>query len=154
MQVSNSSHNNNSSHHHPAAAGRAAAYENPSPVNSATHTPANNSPTSPRLTNNQLQHVQAQSRQLRPPKSPLYVPAALRLTERQAKPAPITPPRSIHGSVDNLNGDNNDPVPLSGESTFDSTQSGVGKMAEDEWLKGQNLGEITGSPTREHWKVS
>ena len=29
----------------------------------------------------------------------------------------------------------------------------VSKLAEDECLKDEHLGNVTGSPTREHWKV-
>ncbi|KLJ13012.1 hypothetical protein EMPG_12024 [Blastomyces silverae] len=126
----------------------------PSPVNSATITPANNSPTSPRLQNAQLRQLHLQSRQLRPPKSPLYVPAVLRPTERATKPSPLTPPRSIHGSLDSL--DDQQPEnagPITRSSTFESVKSAVSKRAEDEWLKDENLGEVTGSPTREHWKA-
>ncbi|PGH21428.1 hypothetical protein AJ80_03219 [Polytolypa hystricis UAMH7299] len=132
----------------------------PSPVNSTAVTPANNSPTSPRLHNAQLQHVHQQSRQLRPLKSPLYVPAVLRPTERATKLSPLTPPRSVHGSLDSLDdADNNtsnsipDVAPISRSSTVDSQRSVVSKMAEDEWLREGNLGEVTGCPTREHWKA-
>jgi hypothetical protein len=30
----------------------------------------------------------------------------------------------------------------------------VSKVAEDAWKKGERLGEVTGVPTRDHWKVS
>ncbi|EEQ28591.1 Zn finger protein [Microsporum canis] len=126
---------------------------NPSPASSASATPTNNSPSSPRLMNAQLQQIQSQSRQLRPPKSPLYVPAALRRTERAPKPSPLTPPRSVHGSVDGLDTTTAPTEPLSRRSTVDSTRSGVSRLAQDEWLRDQNLGEVTGSPTREHWKA-
>ncbi|OJD09893.1 hypothetical protein ACJ73_10033 [Blastomyces percursus] len=125
----------------------------PSPVNSTTVTPANNSPTSPRLQNAQLHQLHLQSRQLRPPKSPLYVPAVLRPTERAAKPSPLTPPRSIHGSLDSLDDRPENAGPITRSSTFESVKSAVSKRAEDEWLKDENLGEVTGSPTREHWKA-
>ncbi|KKZ67445.1 hypothetical protein EMCG_06896 [[Emmonsia] crescens] len=125
----------------------------PSPVHSATVTPANNSPTSPRLQNAQLHQLHLQSRQLRPPKSPLYVPAVLRPTERATKPAPPTPPRSVHGSLDGLDDQPESAGPITRRSTFESVKSVVSKRAEDEWLKDENLGEVTGSPTREHWKA-
>lgn len=130
-------------------------YGQPSPTNSATTTPTNNSPTSPRLNTAQLHQLPLQSRQLRPPKGPLYVPAALRPTERQKKssPSPITPPRSIHGSLDSLN-ETESAEPISRRSTMESKSSGISKVAEDEWMKHEHLGEVTGQPTREHWKVS
>lgn len=30
----------------------------------------------------------------------------------------------------------------------------MSKVAEDAWKKGERLGEVTGVPTRDHWKVS
>ncbi|KAJ5819005.1 Zinc finger FYVE-like protein [Penicillium riverlandense] len=129
-------------------------YGQPSPTNSATTTPSNNSPTSPRLTPAQLHQLPLQSRQLRPPKGPLYVPAALRPTERQKKSSspPITPPRSVHGSLDSLN-ETEATEPVSRRSTMESKSSGISKVAEDEWMKHEHLGEVTGQPTREHWKA-
>ncbi|KAJ5146685.1 uncharacterized protein N7443_001709 [Penicillium atrosanguineum] len=123
----------------------------PSPTNSATTTPSNNSPTSPRLTTAALHQLPLQSRQLRPPKGPLYVPAALRPTERPQKSSPITPPRSIHGSLDSLE---ESAEPISRRSTMESKSSGISKVAEHEWMKNESLGEVTGLPTRDHWKVS
>ncbi|KAI1932267.1 Zn finger protein [Ophidiomyces ophidiicola] len=125
---------------------------NPSPAHSASATPANNSPTSPHLQNSQLHHVQSQSRQLRPLKSPLYVPAVLRPTGRPAKFSPLTPPRSVHDVSDDISNTGVPPL-LSRTSTIDSVRSQFSKIAEDEWLKFQNLGMVTGSPTREHWKA-
>ena len=114
-------------------------YGHPSPVNSATTTPTNNSPTSPRLNH----------RQLRPPKAPLYVPAALRPTERPQRSSPPTPPRSIHGSDSLDEGDMNEPI--SRRSTMED--NGISKLAENEWMKHEHLGEVTGHPKRDHWKV-
>lgn len=127
-------------------------YGHPSPTNSTTTTPSNNSPTSPRLTTAALHQLPLQSRQLRPPKGPLYVPAALRPTERPQKTSPITPPRSVHGSLDSLNEEAAEPI--SRRSTMESKSSGVSKVAEHEWMKNEQLGEVTGNPTRDHWKVS
>jgi hypothetical protein len=124
-------------------------YGHPSPVNSAANT-ANSSPTSPRQ-----QFLPLQTRQLRPPKGPLYVPAALRPTERPQKPSPPTPPRSVHGSLDSLNDGSEEPQPsLTRRSTIESAASGgISKLAENEWMKNEQLGEVTGLPTRDHWKV-
>lgn len=129
-------------------------YGHPSPVNSAETSPANNSPTSPRY-----QHLPLQSKQLRPLKGPLYVPAALRPTERPQKASsPPTPPRSVHGSHGSLDSLNEGEVgaPVTRRSTMESYNSGpaVSKLAEDEWMKNEHLGEVTGLPTRDHWKVS
>lgn len=132
--------------------GQISVYGHPSPINSASPTPANNSPTSPRVPNHNLHQLPLQSRQLRAPKSPLYVPAALRPTERAARPSPLTPPRSVHGSLDSLVvGDTNSPI--SRRSTNDSLKNEISKRAEDEWMKDERLGLVTGVPTRDHWKV-
>lgn len=134
------------------ASNQISVYGHPSPTNSATTTPSNNSPTSPRLTTAALHQLPLQSRQLRPPKGPLYVPAALRPTERPQKSSPITPPRSVHGSLDSLNEDSAEPI--SRRSTMESKSSGISKVAEHEWMKTEHLGVVTGLPTRDHWKVS
>ncbi|KAL4891580.1 hypothetical protein BDV59DRAFT_182070 [Aspergillus ambiguus] len=123
-------------------------YGHPSPVNSNSTTPTNNSPTSPRQP-----YLPLASRQLRPPKGPLYVPAALRPTERPQKAAssPPTPPRSILGSVDSVPDDHDS---ISRRSTLETASTAsVSKLAEDEWMKYEHLGEVTGSPTRDHWKA-
>lgn len=82
-------------------------------------------------------------------KSPLYVPAALRPTERPNKNPPTTPPKSLHGSVDSL---------LDGfteGSVKDDTRSApLDLVVANDWFADEELGEVTGEPTREHWKVS
>jgi hypothetical protein len=126
-------------------------YGHPSPSNSTANTPANSSPTSPQMSSAGLVYP-SQSRQIRPPKAPLYVPAVLRPTERPSKSSsskdssPITPPRSVHGSLDSLN---EDPAPVARQTTFHSVRA-----ASDEAIKSEFLGEVTGVPTRDHWKVS
>lgn len=134
----------------PTAPNQISVHGQPSPTNSVTTTPSNNSPTSPRLTTAALHQLPLQSRQLRPPKGPLYVPAALRPTERPQKSSPITPPRSVHGSLDSLE---ESAEPISRRSTMESKSSGISKVAEHEWMKNESLGEVTGLPTRDHWKA-
>ncbi|KAG0652050.1 fyve-type zinc finger-containing [Hyphodiscus hymeniophilus] len=118
-----------------------------SPINSATATPNNASPTSPRAG---PPHLPAQTRQLRPPKSPLYIPAVLRPTDppkRVVKPSPLTPPQSMHSSFDDLENART----LSRRSTGDSGKFGLGAITEAEWST-EGLGKVTALPTREHWK--
>ncbi|KAH8595720.1 hypothetical protein B0O99DRAFT_511527 [Bisporella sp. PMI_857] len=119
-----------------------------SPLSSATATPANVSPTSPRAT--LPPHLPAHTRQLRPPKSPLYTPAVLRPTDypkRVVKSSPLTPPHSVHSSLEDL-----DSVkPLSRRSTGDSGKFGLGSIVESEWI-GEDLGAVTAQPSRDHWK--
>jgi len=120
-----------------------------SPINSATATPNNASPTSPRTA--LPAHLPAHTRQLRPPKSPLYVPAVLRPTDppkRVTKPSPLTPPQSMHNSFDDLENART----LSRRSTGDSGKFGLGAITEAEFSS-EGLGKVTASPTREHWKV-
>ncbi|QKX61577.1 uncharacterized protein TRUGW13939_08729 [Talaromyces rugulosus] len=130
--------------------GHMSIYGHPSPSNSTANTPANSSPTSPQMSSAGLVYP-SQSRQIRPPKAPLYVPAVLRPTERPSKSSsskdssPITPPRSVHGSLDSLN---EDPAPVARQTTFHSI-----KAASDEAIKSEFLGEVTGVPTRDHWKA-
>ncbi|ODM16189.1 hypothetical protein SI65_08188 [Aspergillus cristatus] len=136
-------------------------YGHPSPAPSNNTTPTtttDNSPTSPRLSSATLNQLPLQSRQLRPPKAPLYVPAALRPTERPQKHSPPTPPRSVHGSLDSLSNSDTSEThePISRRSTMESTTSSNGvisKLAEDEWMKNEHLGSVTGLPTRDHWKA-
>lgn len=127
-------------------------YGHPSPTSSTVTSPVNNSPTSPRLSNSGANvSFPLQTRQLRPPKAPLYVPAALRPTERPLKPSPpATPPRSVHGSLDSSNETEAKEPALGGRR---SSAAMVSKLAEEEWMKHEHLGEVTGLPTREHWKV-
>lgn len=117
-----------------------------SPIGSVNTTPNNISPTSPRS------HLPLQTRQLRPPKSPLYVPAVLRPTDpparRMTKPSPLTPPHSLSNSFDSLNGDK----PLSRRTTADSGKFGLGVVTENEWAP-EYLGQVTALPSRKHWKV-
>lgn len=124
-------------------------YSHPSPVNSAATTPANSSPSEARLNHPLPLH----NRQYRPSVVPFYMPAALRPTERPSKSAPPTPPRSVPGSPDTLTGRDMS-HPISRRSTMDSSATGITKRAEDQWMKREHLGEVTGLPTRDHWKVS
>ncbi|TAQ85169.1 hypothetical protein B7494_g6508 [Chlorociboria aeruginascens] len=116
-----------------------------SPINSASGTPNTSSPTSPRGPS----HLPAHTRQLRPPKSPLYVPAVLRPTDppkRVARPSPLTPPQSMHNSLEDLGN-----ATLSRRSTDDSGKFGLGVISESEWST-EGLGKVTALPTRQHWK--
>lgn len=118
-----------------------------SPINSATATPNNASPTSPRA--GAPPQLPAHTRQLRPLKSPLYVPAVLRPTDPPKRVTkPLTPPQSLHSSFDDLESART----LSRRSTVDSGKFGLGAIVEAEWST-EGLGKVTALPTREHWKV-
>ncbi|EPE27605.1 hypothetical protein GLAREA_04396 [Glarea lozoyensis ATCC 20868] len=119
-----------------------------SPINSANATPGA-SPTSPRTA--VPAHVPAVHRQLRPQKSPLYVPAVLRPTDppkRAAKPTPLTPPQSMHSSFDDLDNSRG----LNRRSTDENGKLGLGSIVESEFNT-EGLGKVTALPTKEHWKI-
>jgi hypothetical protein len=120
-----------------------------SPADSATNSPNNASPTSPRSHTHLQYHVPGQVRQLRPMKSPLYVPAALRPTERPEKHTPMTPPKSLHGSLESL-----ESGALEGHMSIQNRRVPLDLVVENNWIADENLGDVTGEPTREHWKVS
>lgn len=122
-----------------------------SPLPSASGTPTNISPTSPHHVSI-LPTFPLATKQLRPPKLPLYVPAVLRPTERPNRPSPLTPPRSVHGSTDSLNGRDGG-RPRSRRSTGDSRQgtdsdAPVESPSQPDW----SFGAVEGLPTRDHWK--
>jgi len=116
-----------------------------SPINSATATPSNVSPTSTH-TATTLSQLHLQSRQLRPPKTPLYVPAVLRPTE---KPVRHSPPK--HGGRSHLEGDALGDI-RSRHGPNGSIGSTISRIVSDEW-NDDALGAVTGPPTRNHWKV-
>ena len=138
----------------------------PSTSTSGNATPTTHSPTS--IQNAAaLSQVPLAQRQIRPPKSPMYIPAALRPTDRPQRAHPLTPPRSLHGSTDSLN-NSADPRPASRRST----DPGKRKQALDrvsETSSNEEIGNndqtepvddfgdliaLTGNPpTRQHWKA-
>jgi hypothetical protein len=120
-----------------------------SPINSTNTTPHNSSPTSPRSG----PPLPAPNQQLRPLKSPLYIPAVLRPTDpprRVVKQSPLTPPQSMHNSFDDLYNQR----PLSRTSTTDSGKFGLGTSSSDAAWSISGLSKVTDLPTRKHWKVS
>lgn len=99
-------------------------------------------------------------RQLNQPKLPLYVPAALRQTEiassRRSGSRPHTPPRSASNSMDSndtyfgpVHGGTFPQSPMSEDAPF----GGIGRIYTEE-LNEEAFGNVTGQPTRNHWKVS
>lgn len=117
------------------------------PPTSASGTPLNTSPTSPRISWNLPPHLQPRVTQIRPPKSPLYVPAVLRPTE---KPTRHSPPKNglstTYGSPESLSD-------VTGQvQTNEGPVSGVTRIVTEEWNE-EALGAVTGRPSRDHWKV-
>lgn len=117
------------------------------PPTSAPVTPSNTSPTSPRTSCNLPPHLQPRVQQIRPPKSPMYVPAVLRPTE---KPIRHSPPKNgastKYGSPESV-GEGSTPV-----QTSAGPMPGVSRIVTEEWNE-QALGKVTGRPSRDHWKV-
>lgn len=122
--------------------------QQPSPSSSSSGTSTTASPTSPQ--SSALYHnLPLHTKQLRPLKSPMYVPAVLRPTERPPRQT-LTPPRSVHGSLESLDGI---AQTLSRRSTGDTkNQEGSDDVVEDEIIEDIDLPEVTGPPTKEHWK--
>ena len=117
--------------------------QHPSPTNSA-------SPTSPRMQEYLQHHAPNPYKQLRPLKSPLYVPAVLRPTEHFPdipKGSPMTPPKSLHGSLDSLQDKDADGALQAAQIQGDLDTFSV------DWIEEEDLGQVTGPPTKEHWKV-
>lgn len=114
------------------------------PVASGASTPANVSPTSPRAANLSTLHLH--TRQLRPPKAPLYVPAVLRPTE---KPNRQSPPKNADVGLDSADSS----LSATGRrATGDSFESGISRVVSEEW-NDEVLGPVLGPPSRNHWKV-
>ncbi|KAI4201132.1 MAG: hypothetical protein LQ350_003446 [Teloschistes chrysophthalmus] len=102
-----------------------------SPSETALNTPVNQSPSSPEYPSN-FSALPLAGRQLRPPKSPMYIPAALRPTEKPHRAAPLTPPRSLHGSTESLERTIGS-RPVSRRSTASGRKRiGLQEVAEDE----------------------
>lgn len=106
----------------------------PSPVSSA-------SPASPR-TNDSLPQPYAPNptKQLRPFKSPLYVPAVLRPTEHF--PIIATPPKSTRGSLEDLEAQKDNTIKQSDLDIY------LSQVPVDE----EELADVTGPPKQDHWK--
>ena len=110
-------------------------YQEPSPASST-------SPTSPRMSEFIQRQAPNPYKQIRPLKSPLYIPAVLRPTEHFSSPA--TPPKSTHGSLDSLQAAERDAhIPA---DTLDI------EALHSAWADDEELGSVTGLPTRDHWK--
>ncbi|KAL9015502.1 MAG: hypothetical protein Q9185_007099 [Variospora sp. 1 TL-2023] len=134
-----------------------------SPSDSAANTPTTQSPLSPHHPSD-FSVLPLTGRQ--PPKPPLYIPAALRPTERPHRPVPLTPPRSLHGSSESLDRAT-ESRPASRRSTASTTHLRHGPLSqlpEDEptsttalqssasSISSESFPPIEGAPTRHHWK--
>ena len=121
-----------------------------SPTTSATLTPSTPSPSS--IHNNSAgSQLPLAQRQIRPPKSPMYIPAALRPTDRPNRSTPLTPPRSVHGSTDSLMKPVAGAVEASNKAAAKESQQ-TGPSAEEMQELSKELPAVTAPPTHQHWK--
>lgn len=130
--------------------------------------PMSQTPPSANISPTNIHSSHMNVRQLRTPRQPLYIPAALRPTDSSAsvrptdipRPrAPDTPPASKDNSFDSGKSNAQAPSmevgivshrePFGGENT-DMLRRGLSRAASD-GLE-EDLGEVTGPPTTAHWK--
>jgi len=107
----------------------------PSPASST-------SPASPRAGDMPQPYNPNPAKQLRPLKSPLYVPAVLRPTEHFPIMSPMTPPKSTRGSLDDLDEHNKSEAQQSDLDVY------LSQIQVDE----EELGNVTGPPKQDHWR--
>lgn len=115
----------------------------PSVNHISSRTPSNLSPSPPP---SMFPNFPLSTHQLRPPKSPLYIPAVLRPTERPRRPCPLTPPRSVNNSTDSLTRNEGERPPAQRVSTSDDELQRVTSF------KDSSLNPVEGPPQRSHWK--
>ena len=120
-----------------------------SPMNSTPTTPTtptNVSPTSSRTSPPEWSHHNLFTRQLRPPRNLLYVPAVLRPTEKPLKNSPPKDGRA--GSY----GDDGSAEGRERRATVEGVASGLSNVVANEFIEGPFC-EVTGPPITDHWKV-
>lgn len=123
---------------------------NYTPMGSGSNTPLNSSPTSPRNNGNPALYGN-HAPQIRPQKVPIYVPAALRKTE---KPARQSPPRDDFPA--NSPESSWGPGSGFGQVAGDGAQSPVLRIATEDLHSIYNdtpLSPIAGPITKNHWQV-
>ncbi|MCJ1332722.1 hypothetical protein MMC10_009416 [Thelotrema lepadinum] len=128
----NSSYSNNS-------------FDNPL-VNPAGYSPA--SPQSHTFATSMLP-PHAATRQIHPPRSPLYVPAVLRPTEKPINRRPLTPPRSMHSSTDSLAGASK---PHGRPHTPSQPITIITALTRSSTASSGPTTPTSLQPTRDHWK--
>ncbi|KAF7190237.1 FYVE-type zinc finger-containing protein C9B6.03 [Pseudocercospora fuligena] len=108
-------------------------------------------------------HTSANPPQLRRARGPMYVPAALRPSDRTrptdipSRPrAPDTPPASNESSFDIAKADSPAAIEFAGfqfgqGDDVESMRQGLSRAA-SETLSLEELGDVTGTPTTAHWK--
>lgn len=122
------------------------------PMHSGANTPMNVSPTSPRSTSHFSMHPN-HAPQIRRPKNPIYVPAALRRTE---KPQRQSPPK-VDSGVETPSGSWGSGAgngPLAGDGSGSNTNLSLITHEDMNSIYGDApLSPVTGPITRNHWQV-
>jgi hypothetical protein len=119
------------------------------PPDSDPTTPNDHSPSSPRSNWAGSSQLQLQPKQIRTPRAPMYVPAVLRPTEKFMK---ASPPKK--GQAADVNTPLHAPSGiLSLDYASASIRPNLRRMVTEEWTK-ITMGQVTGPPSRNHWKVS
>ncbi|KAF2716057.1 hypothetical protein K431DRAFT_236234 [Polychaeton citri CBS 116435] len=111
-------------------------------------------------------HTHLHVKQLRQPRQPLYMPAALRPTELPTRPkdvpgqpkAPDTPPDSKHGSFDSArssassssSGSRSNTVTFSANDEIDRLRMSLSRAASEDLEESSSA--VSGNPTTAHWK--
>ena len=151
-------------------------HQQPSPLSSASSTPDTSSIASPRGSSVSPPNGQSQfpRRQIRAPKTPMYIPAVLRPTESpaywrameqrksglaaalaankdkpQSQQAVITPPSSAGTSFDDVDGNLGE---LARQNVNELPQGKITRIVTEEWNPSR-AEDVLGSPTKSHWKV-
>lgn len=125
-------------------------YTIPDTKQSATYTsqdvsPASSaSPTSPRINEYLPHYAPNPAKQLRPMQKPLYVPAVLRPNDYYPQASPNNP-KILHGSLDSLQEHEREEA-YAVHSELDMA------LQQQQFSREEELGEVTGPPTKEHWK--
>jgi hypothetical protein len=125
--------------------------------------PLSSTPPSANVSPTNLHSSHVNVRQLRQPRQPMYIPAALRPPEERSKPtdipnrpqAPDTPPSSKDSSFDSAFAKPASPeqiegTPLTPESDMAVLRRGLSGAASDSL--DEVLGDVSGYPTTAHWK--
>ena len=104
------------------------------------------SPISPRASWHIPQHLQMPTRQIRQRQGPLYVPAVLRPTEKPARSSPPKTGGQQFGSPESMD-------EFMGDGMATGLVPHLSRIVTEEWNNEEVLGPVTGTPSRNHWKV-
>ena len=121
------------------------------PMGSGANTPTNVSPTSPRTAGNFPAHAH-HAPPIRPLKTPIYVPAALRRTEKPGRQSPPKIDSANHTPTGSFSG-----VGPSSHAAGDATLlSPISRIATEDWnsiYDNAPLSPVAGPITKNHWQV-